>query len=112
MRQLMLLNPAQAAEKIASSPMTVLDIRESTAFAQGHITEARNISASQLAEFCQHTAKTTSILVCCYHGISSQTVGHYLLQQGFQEVYSLQGGYSAWQQWLASSPQAANVSET
>lgn len=111
MRQLMFLNPAQAAEKIANSPITVLDIRESAAFAQGHITEARNISANQLAEFCQHTAKTTPILVCCYHGISSQTVGHYLLQQGFEEIYSLQGGFSAWQQWQANNPIKAQMSE-
>lgn len=102
MCQLTFLNPALAAEKIASSPVTVLDIRESAAFEQGHIREAQNISANQLAEFCQHTAKTTPIIVYCYHGISSQTVAYYLLQQGFQEVYSLQGGYTAWQQCFSN----------
>jgi thiosulfate sulfurtransferase len=36
------------------------------------------------------------ILVMCYHGISSQGAAQYLVNQGFEEVYSVDGGFEAW----------------
>ncbi len=32
----------------------------------------------------------------CYHGISSQGAAQYLVNQGFEEVYSVDGGFEAW----------------
>ena len=37
------------------------------------------------------------ILVMCYHGISSQGAAQYLVNQGFEQVYSVDGGFEAWQ---------------
>lgn len=36
------------------------------------------------------------VLVMCYHGISSQGAAQYLVNQGFEEVYSVDGGFEAW----------------
>ncbi|EEZ42274.1 thiosulfate sulfurtransferase GlpE [Photobacterium damselae subsp. damselae CIP 102761] len=36
------------------------------------------------------------VIVMCYHGISSQGAAQYLLHQGFEQVYSLEGGFEAW----------------
>jgi thiosulfate sulfurtransferase len=36
------------------------------------------------------------ILVMCYHGISSQGAAQYLVNQGFEQVYSVDGGFEAW----------------
>jgi thiosulfate sulfurtransferase len=38
----------------------------------------------------------TPVIVCCYHGISSQQAAQFLIHQGFEEVYSLDGGFEAW----------------
>jgi thiosulfate sulfurtransferase len=42
------------------------------------------------------TAKESPILVCCYHGNSSQNAAHYLSEQGYTNVHSLNGGYEQW----------------
>ncbi|MDA9050683.1 rhodanese-like domain-containing protein, partial [Pseudomonadales bacterium] len=42
------------------------------------------------------TTSESNIVVCCYHGISSQSVANWLAEQGFDNVYSLIGGYAAW----------------
>jgi thiosulfate sulfurtransferase len=38
----------------------------------------------------------TPVIVICYHGNSSQGAAQYLLQQGYDQVYSLDGGFEAW----------------
>lgn len=36
-------------------------------------------------------------MVMCYHGNSSKGAAQYLLQQGYDVVYSIDGGFEAWQ---------------
>jgi len=38
------------------------------------------------------------MVVCCYHGISSQGVAQFLVERGFDQVYSLEGGFEGYQQ--------------
>ncbi|MGQ7176509.1 rhodanese-like domain-containing protein, partial [Escherichia coli] len=39
----------------------------------------------------------TPVMVMCYHGNSSKGAAQYLLQQGYDVVYSIDGGFEAWQ---------------
>jgi thiosulfate sulfurtransferase len=36
------------------------------------------------------------LIVACYHGNSSQSAAAYLAEQGFSDVYSLDGGFELW----------------
>ena len=36
------------------------------------------------------------LIVTCYHGHSSQSAAAYLVNQGFSDVYSLDGGFELW----------------
>ncbi|MDE0931482.1 MAG: rhodanese-like domain-containing protein, partial [Halioglobus sp.] len=36
------------------------------------------------------------LLIYCYHGNSSQGAADYFFNQGFEDVYSMDGGYEAW----------------
>ena len=36
------------------------------------------------------------IVVVCYHGVSSQGAANYLIEQGFEDVYSMDGGFTQW----------------
>ncbi|MCP5904950.1 rhodanese-like domain-containing protein, partial [Klebsiella pneumoniae] len=38
----------------------------------------------------------TPVMVMCYHGNSSKGAAQYLLQQGYEAVYSVDGGFDAW----------------
>ncbi len=40
----------------------------------------------------------------CHHGMRSQQVAHYLLQNGFADVVNIQGGIDAWSALDASVP--------
>jgi rhodanese-related sulfurtransferase len=36
------------------------------------------------------------IIVSCYHGISSQNVATFLVEQGYENVFSVIGGFDGW----------------
>ena len=40
--------------------------------------------------------KEKPLLIYCYHGVSSQSAAEYFTEHGFSNVYSLEGGYTAW----------------
>lgn len=70
----------------------VVDIRDSQAFAAGHITGARHLDNHSVAEFIRNADLDAPTLVVCYHGNSSQSAAAYLVGQGFSDVYSVDGG--------------------
>ena len=49
----------------------------------------------------QQTDFETPVVVVCYHGNSSQGAAQYLAQQGFETVFSMDGGFEAWRSQLA-----------
>ena len=87
----------EANELISTGETVVIDVRDQEAYEAGHIHGAIRMSVGDLDEFCQMTSKERAILVYCYHGISSQSVAQYLVDQGMQNVYSLTGGFEVWQ---------------
>ncbi|SUX82946.1 thiosulfate sulfurtransferase [Citrobacter koseri] len=44
----------------------------------------------------------TVVMVMCYHGNSSKGAAQYLLQQGYDAVYSIDGGFDAWHRHFPS----------
>ena len=74
----------------------ILDIRDEGSFKEGHINNARHIDNTNFTEFLQDTEFDESIVIYCYHGITSQSVAAHMADQGFQDVYSLDGGDEAW----------------
>ncbi len=75
---------------------SVADIRDAASFSAGHITGAYNLSNDNLHEFIQQADLDQPLLVCCYHGISSQPAAQFLADKGFDQVYSINGGFEAW----------------
>ncbi len=74
----------------------VADIRDPESFAQGRIPGAYNLTNENLPLFISEADMDQPLLVCCYHGISSQSAAQYLAHQGFDEVYSINGGFEGW----------------
>ena len=62
----------------------------------GHIPQAVNLSNANIGQFMIEQEFEHPIIVVCYHGISSQGAANYLNEQGFEDVYSLDGGFEAW----------------
>ncbi|WP_415897529.1 thiosulfate sulfurtransferase GlpE [Neptuniibacter sp. QD72_48] len=74
----------------------VADIRDPNSFAQGHISGSYNLSNENLHDYIAAADMDKPLLVCCYHGISSQQAAQFLVEQGFDEVYSINGGFEVW----------------
>lgn len=87
-----------AAALLQQSPVAVVDIRDELSFDAGHIPGALHLSNANLQRFRDDVAEDTPVLVCCYHGISSQPAAQYLASQGYSQVYSLDGGFEGWRQ--------------
>ncbi len=85
---------AQVAEQLGD--VVVADIRDAGSFQAGHIEGAVNLSNDNLAEFMENTPKAKPVVVVCYHGVSSQQAAQFLVGQGYEQVYSMDGGFEGW----------------
>jgi thiosulfate sulfurtransferase len=75
----------------------VVDIRDETSFSNGRITDAIHLTNENLTDFVRDADLDAPVVVCCYHGHSSQQAAQFLLSQDFTDVYSLDGGFTQWQ---------------
>lgn len=77
-------------------PVTMVDIRDEGSFASGNIPGSVSLIEFGVDTFVREVSKSAPLVVVCYHGNSSQNAAQYMAEQGFTEVYSLDGGYTAW----------------
>ncbi|WP_019029687.1 thiosulfate sulfurtransferase GlpE [Colwellia piezophila] len=82
---------------MADKSHVVVDIRDENSFANGRITDAINLTNESMADFLRAADLDAPLVVCCYHGISSQQAAQFLISQDFTDVYSLDGGFTQWQ---------------
>ena len=75
---------------------TIVDIRDEMSYQDSHIDGATHLGNHNLTGFVEDTDFERPVLVYCYHGHSSQNAAHYLVNQGFEDVYSIDGGYEVW----------------
>jgi thiosulfate sulfurtransferase len=96
MQQIMTIGVQEAVEKLDRKQAVLVDIRDSQSFNAAHVTDSTLLSDQSLVQFLQQYDYDTPIMVLCYHGISSRGAAQYLLNQGFEEVYSVEGGFESW----------------
>jgi len=89
----------QVTQMINRGKTTVVDVRNADEFAAGHLRDAKNIPLadlpSRLGELDKSKSKT--VIVVCQNGTRSDKAARQLTAAGFEDVYSLEGGLSAWQ---------------
>jgi rhodanese-related sulfurtransferase len=90
------IDTSEAEALLGRNDVLVLDVRDATAFAQGHIAGARNVSMANLAAVIAAASRTAPILIYCYHGQASQEYARILADFRFEDVCSLGGGYEGW----------------
>ena len=83
---------------MADGNVAIVDIRDEQSFSNGHMPDAFHLTNGTMHAFTQQTEYETPVVVVCYHGISSQQAAQYLIHQGFEDVYSMDGGFEAWRQ--------------
>ena len=90
----------KAKELIDAGNITIVDIRDPNAYEEGHIDNAISVNDTNIDEFIGSVDKNKPLLCYCYMGFSSQNAAQYFKENGFESVYSMDGGYTQWQKDL------------
>jgi rhodanese-related sulfurtransferase len=106
------LTAAEAVTLINRSNALVLDVRDATEFASGHIAEAMHIPLADLSARIGELKKYQNkpILVNCQRGMRSAKACDILRKAEFTQLSNLQGGLNAWLE--AKLPAVTNAKTT
>lgn len=75
----------------------LVDIRDETRFAYSHAKNAFHLTNQSFLNFERQVDFDSPIIVICYHGISSRAVATFLAEQGYEQLFSVIGGFEAWE---------------
>jgi rhodanese-related sulfurtransferase len=92
------VSPMQATLMLNREDAIVIDVRDAGEWATGHIVNARHIALDQLGKHISEIEKFKAkpVIVCCASGNRSATASATLRKAGFEKVFNLAGGISAW----------------
>jgi rhodanese-related sulfurtransferase len=92
--------PQEAVMLFNHEDALVLDVREQSEWADGHIAKARHVPLGQLknrlSDLEKHKAKP--VIAVCRSGHRSGQACRVLKKAGFENLYNLAGGMQAWEQ--------------
>jgi rhodanese-related sulfurtransferase len=74
----------------------LLDVREPHEFAHCHIAGSQLIPMQTIPNRLAELPRDRTIVTICHHGMRSQQVANFLIQQGINNVINLSGGVDAW----------------
>jgi len=83
----------------AHPDLVFIDVRESEEWARGHAAGAQHISKGMIEHDIEGkvTNKEAVIVVYCHSGAPSALAAENLMRMGYSNVYSLDGGFTAYQ---------------
>jgi hydroxyacylglutathione hydrolase len=91
-----LMSIEKLKESIEIEDLTLLDVRNSVEWEEGHIEGALNIYLGHLEERIVEIPEDKPVVTVCKTGTRSSIAASILLRQGRAEVHNLLGGISAW----------------
>jgi len=94
-----LLGTHEALRLMNNKGTTLVDVREEKEYAEGHMPHTVNIPLSKLADRLGqlNNAKGKPIIVVCRSGNRSKKGAVLLAKNGFDQLYSMNGGTAAWE---------------
>ena len=101
--------PLAGWESLLQTAATIVDVREASEFAAGHIEGATNVPLAQLRDRLNELPRTGELWLYCGVGQRSYYATRLLLQNGFK-VRNLPGGFQTYKQFRArlAAPELVN----
>lgn len=91
------ISPQECAEKLKNGDkFRFIDVREPQEFVIARVEKAELLPLSRFSEWIADLKPEEEIVVMCHHGIRSANVCMYLIQNGFEKVFNLEGGIDFW----------------
>lgn len=93
------VSPTVAVTLMNDDRTVVIDVREPSEYAEGHIENARHMPLEKVQEraYDLESDKSTPIIVTCQSGTRSPLACRKLTGMGFTHVYEMLGGMQAWE---------------
>lgn len=76
--------------------MVIVDLREPDLFAAGRVSGAVNIPFDQIGTRYKELPKDKKVVFVCHTGRMGTESGNLLLENGYKQVYNLEGGMAKW----------------
>ena len=95
------INVEEAQKLIQSQNPTIVDVRDPLSYQTEHIDGAVQIDDQNIQEFLSKTPKDKPLLCYCFHGFSSQNAAQFFGENGFTDVYSMDGGFEEWKNYAS-----------
>jgi rhodanese-related sulfurtransferase len=88
----------QEAIRLMNQGAQVVDLRDTAAFAAGHVTGARHLAPEQrdMAAESLKKFKDKMLVLYCEEGTQAASLTRQLHANGFTKVFTLRGGLAAW----------------
>lgn len=96
MEQFVEITPEEAWRMVCEENAALLDIRDPQRFAYSRPKGAFHLTNQSYGQFQDEYDFDDPIIVSCYHGVSSRNVAQFLVEQGYERVYSVKGGFDGW----------------
>ena len=90
------ISPPEAQRLLHEGLATFVDLRDPYSYQEAHVPGAFSLNDGNVDGFVSSADKARALVVYCYHGVSSLGGAAFFQDLGFQEVYSLRGGFETW----------------
>lgn len=87
---------AEAQAIIVQDNVILVDVRDEKDFEERSIPNAVHVDQYNFSDFVEQTDKKIPLIIYCYRGNRSYTMAQRFIDEGFEIVYNLEGGYNAW----------------
>lgn len=100
MAELKCIDAQQATELLAKGNPLLLDSRDARDYRGQHHPDAMHLGDHNLRTLLMKGDKTRPVIIYCYLGNSSKDMAKMFCDFGFSDVYSVDGGFTAWKKLL------------
>lgn len=90
------ISPQQAWDMMQNHNAVLVDIRDAIRFSHSHPEGAFHLTNHSYGHFQDEYDYDEPVIVICYHGVSSHNTAQFLVEQGYERVYSVKGGFEGW----------------
>jgi thiosulfate sulfurtransferase len=98
MKKFKVLAVTDSKQLIAEQQPLILDCRDLKDYKAGHIENAMHVHEQLRDSLLRKGDKNKPLLIYCYYGHTSEHLAEMFGDFGFQQVFSLAGGYAEWKQ--------------
>jgi rhodanese-related sulfurtransferase len=103
------ITPAEAASRMATENLALIDVREPYEWEAGHVPESTHIDMATLGQRLAEVPEDRPVAFICLSGARSGVVATTLKARGY-DAYNVAGGFRDWYEaGLPTEPEGASV---